>query len=144
MSAITASERKIEHTLYWRFNRFLERYLPAGLYQRSLLIVVVPIVLLQSIMVGVILDRHWDNVTRVLARSLARDISLVIELYDKTEKTPEAVAAFTNMVNERLRLRLTIENDASLPPPVPTPWLSLVDSRLTRYLDNETGRPFWI
>jgi two-component system osmolarity sensor histidine kinase EnvZ len=144
MSAITENERKIDHTLYWRFNRFLERYLPAGLYQRSLLIVVVPIVLLQSIMVGVILDRHWDNVTRVLARSLARDISLVIELYDKTEKTPEAVAAFTNMVNERLRLRLTIENDASLPPPVPTPWLSLVDSRLTRYLDNETGRPFWI
>ena len=82
MSAVTETDKKIEpHTLYWRFNRLLERYLPAGLYQRSLLIVVVPIVLLQSIMVGIILDRHWDSVTRVLARSLAREISLVIELY---------------------------------------------------------------
>ena len=29
-----------------------------------------PLVLLQCIMVGIILDRHWDNVTKVLARSL--------------------------------------------------------------------------
>jgi hypothetical protein len=27
-------------------------------------------VLLQTIMAGVVLDRHWDNVTKVLARSL--------------------------------------------------------------------------
>ena len=75
MSAITESDRKIEqHSLYWQFNRFLERYLPAGLYQRSLIILVAPIVLMQSIMVGIILDRHWDNVTKVLARSLAREI----------------------------------------------------------------------
>ena len=67
MSAATETDRKIEHpTLYWRFNRFLERYLPAGLYQRSLLILCVPIVLLQSIMVGIVLDRHWDSVTKVL------------------------------------------------------------------------------
>lgn len=144
MSAVTETEPKIEHpTLYWRFNRFLERYLPAGLYQRSLIIVVAPIVLLQSIMVGIILDRHWDNVTRVLARSLARDISLVIELYGKTERTPEAIDAFTTMVNRRLRLRLEILNNATLPPPKPVPWLSLVDTRLVRYLDHE-GLPAWI
>ena len=145
MSAVTETDRKIEqHTLYWRFNRFLERYLPAGLYQRSLLIVVVPIVLLQSIMVGIILDRHWDNVTKVLARSLAREISLVIELYDKTAKTSEAINELERMANTRLRLRLSIDRDAVLPPPVPAPWLSLVDTRLNRYLDHETGRPFWI
>jgi len=144
MSVASESEPKIEHpTLYWRFNRFLERYLPGGLYQRSLIIVVAPIVLLQSIMVGVILDRHWDNVTRVLARSLARDISLVIELYGKTEKSPAAIANFTEMVNRRLRLRLEIQDNASLPPPKPAPWLSIVDTRLSRYLDNE-GLPAWI
>ena len=61
-------------SLWWQFNRFLERHLPAGLYQRSLIILVAPMVLLQSIMAGIILERHWDNVTKVLARSLAREI----------------------------------------------------------------------
>jgi two-component system osmolarity sensor histidine kinase EnvZ len=143
--AVSETERKIEQpTLYWRFNRFLERYLPAGLYQRSLLIVVIPIVLLQSIMVGVILDRHWDSVTKVLARSLAREISLLIELYDRSDKSPQAIEQLQAMTNDRLHLRLTVERDAVLPAPLPTPWLSLVDTRLTRYLDHETGRPFWI
>jgi len=31
-----------------------------------------------------------------------------------------------------------------LPPPLPTPLFSPVDTRLTRYLTNDTGRPFWI
>jgi two-component system, OmpR family, osmolarity sensor histidine kinase EnvZ len=144
MSAVTESQGKIDHTLWWRFNRLLERYLPAGLYQRSLLIVVVPIVLLQSIMVGIVLDRHWDNVTKVLARSLARDISLVIELYDKSARTPETIDELEKMATQRLRLRLSVEHNASLPPPLPVPWLSIVDARLSRYLDNEAGRPFWI
>ena len=56
--------------LYFRFNRFLERHLPAGLFPRALIIVVAPMVLLQTIMTGLILDQHWDNVTKVLARAL--------------------------------------------------------------------------
>ncbi len=145
MTAATETERKIEQpTLYWRFNRFLERYLPSGLYQRSLLIVVIPIVLLQSIMVGIVLDRHWDSVTKVLARSLAREISMIIELYDRSDKTPQAVAELQKLTNDRLRLRLSVERNAALPAPLPTPWLSIVDTRLNRYLDHETGRPFWI
>jgi two-component system osmolarity sensor histidine kinase EnvZ len=145
MSVATEMDRKIERpTLYWRFNRFLERYLPAGLYQRSLLIVVIPIVLLQSIMVGIVLDRHWDSVTKVLARSLAREISLIIELYDQSDKTPQAIERLREMTNDRLHLRLTVDRDSALPPPMPVPWLSMVDTRLNRYLDHETGRPFWI
>jgi two-component system osmolarity sensor histidine kinase EnvZ len=145
MSVVTETDRKIEHpTLYRRFNRLLERYLPAGLYQRSLLILCVPIVLLQSIMVGIVLDRHWDSVTRVLARSLAREISMIIELYDRSDKSPQAVTDLQDLINERLHLSLSVDRNAELPAPRPAPWLSIVDTRLTRFLDRETGRPFWI
>ena len=54
-----------------------------GCIQRALIILVAPMVLLQTIMTGLILDRHWDNVTKVLARSLAREIGLVTDLYDQ-------------------------------------------------------------
>ena len=133
-----------DKTLYFRFSRFLERHLPSGLYQRALIILVVPMALLQLIMTGVILDRHWDNVTKVLARSLSREIALVIGLYDTSDKSDAALAKIETMANERLRLGLTIMRGAELPPPVEPPLFSLVDTRLSRYLTNFTGRPFWI
>lgn len=129
---------------YRRFNLFLERHLPEGLFPRALIILVAPMVLLQTIMTGLILDRHSDNVTRILARSFARDISLLVQLYEESDKTEAAVTRIEQLANSRLALGLAIQRDAVLPEPLPQPWFSFVDTRLTRYLTLETGKPFWI
>lgn len=129
---------------YRRFNLFLERHLPEGLFPRALIILVAPMVLLQTIMTGLILDRHSDNVTRILARSFARDISLLVQLYEESDKTAAAVARIEQLANTRLALGLTIQRNGVLPEPLPQPWFSFVDTRLTRYLTVETGKPFWI
>jgi two-component system osmolarity sensor histidine kinase EnvZ len=144
MTLSTAAERPDSPELWRRFNRFLERHLPAGLYQRSLIIIIAPIVVLQSIMVGIILDRHWDNVTKVMSRSLSREIALITDLYDRSDKSPAALEQVEDLANRRLRLGLTIEQGTELPAPIDAPWLSLVDTRLNRYLQREIGRPFWI
>jgi len=141
---VTHAPPQASRSLWWKFNRFLQRYLPARLYQRSLIILVAPMVLLQSIMAGIILERHWDNVTKVLARSLAREIGLINELYDRSNKTPAALDEIENIANRRLKLNLTILENASLPDPVSPPLFSLVDSKLTRYLTKDIGKPFWI
>ena len=130
--------------VYRRFNLFLERHMPSGLFARALIILVAPMVVLQTIMTGLILDRHSDNVTRILARSIARDISLLIQLYEESDKTPAAVGHIESLANDRLFLGLTIQHDAKLPEPLPQPMFSFVDTRLTRYLASETGKPFWI
>jgi two-component system osmolarity sensor histidine kinase EnvZ len=129
---------------YYRFSRFLERHMPTGLYQRSLIILIAPIVLLQSIMTGFILDRHWDNVTKVLARSLAREIGMVIQLYDTSDKSDAALKRIEDLANLRLRLGLEIIRNADLPPPVEAPLFSRVDTRLNHYLTVDTGRRFWL
>ncbi|CAN5309360.1 ATP-binding protein [soil metagenome] len=145
MTVIPVPEiKRRRRTLYSHFNRFLERYLPEGLYQRSLIIIIAPMVLLQGIMVGIILERHWDNVTQVLGRSLSREIGLVMDLYNASPKTPAALDEVENIANNRLRLGLTIEQNAKLPAPIRPPFLSLVDTKLTKYLTRDTGRPFWI
>jgi two-component system osmolarity sensor histidine kinase EnvZ len=131
-------------TLYYRFSRFLERHLPRRLYSRSLIIVIAPIVLLQTIMAGIILDRHWDNVTRVLAKSVAREVGLITELYDKSDKSPAAVAQIQDLVSRRLNLDITIVRGEKLPEPINRTLYSLVDSKMTKYLVQSTGRPFWI
>lgn len=131
-------------TIYHQFNRFLERHLPSGLFQRALIILVAPMLLLQTIMTGLVLDRHWDNVTRSLSRSVAREVGLLTELYTLSSKTPGDVQRIEDYANRRLDLGLTFVRGEALPAPLPEPFFSPVDIRLKRYLDWEAGKPFWV
>jgi two-component system, OmpR family, osmolarity sensor histidine kinase EnvZ len=129
--------------LYDRFNAFLERHMPEGLFPRALIILVAPVVLLQTIMTGLIFERHFENVTRLLARSFARDVSMLVQLYDESDRSPAAKARIESLANGTLKLKLLIE-EGSLPAPLPEPFFSRADTRLNRELTVETGKPFWI
>ena len=43
--------------------------MPKGLYARALIIIIAPMVLLQSVLTFVFLERHWQTVTRRLSSS---------------------------------------------------------------------------
>ena len=58
----------------------LKSFLPKGLYSRSLLIIIVPIVVLQGILTFVFLDRHWQLVTRKLSSAVASEIAIFIDV----------------------------------------------------------------
>ena len=130
--------------LYDRFNTFLERRMPEGLFPRALIILVAPVVLLQTIMTGLIFERHFENVTRLLARSFARDVSMLIQLYEDSDRSRTAAERIESLANGTLKLQLAIEPGA-LPAALPEPFLySRADTRLTRELTVETRKPFWI
>jgi two-component system osmolarity sensor histidine kinase EnvZ len=128
------------HSLKWRFDRFLERHLPDRLYQRSLIIVIAPMVLLQAIMAFIIMERHWDNVTNALAKTVAREITFVTALYETSPKTPDAVARLLDTANRTLEVRFSLEHRTSLPSAGPKPLFSLVDKKLTNYLEDRIDR----
>ena len=128
----------------WRFNRLLERYLPGDLYRRALLIVIVPMVVLQSIMAFVILERHWSKVTKSLSKSVVREVAFVINLYEKGDRSPAAIEQLQKLANESLGIGLQIQTDSELPPPAPKPLFSILDARLTKYIGRYVGKPFWI
>src|SRR5687768_12120773 len=65
-----------------RIVRWLRRQLPMGLYARSLLIVIIPMVLLQSVVAFVFMERHWQLVTQRLSAAVTGDIAAVIDLID--------------------------------------------------------------
>ena len=133
-----------QNRLYSAFNAFLERHMPEGLFPRALIILVAPVVLLQTIMTGLIFDRHFENVTRLLARSFARDVSVLIQLYEQSDRSPAAEARIETLANDTLKLGLVIE-PGTLPAPQPEPFfLARADTRLNRELSVETGKPFWI
>jgi two-component system osmolarity sensor histidine kinase EnvZ len=65
-------------------NSFIKRFLPRGLFGRSLIIIVAPIVLMLSILTYVFFERELDITTRSLARDVAADVSLLVALEDST------------------------------------------------------------
>jgi two-component system, OmpR family, osmolarity sensor histidine kinase EnvZ len=131
-------------TIYNRFNRVLEHYLPHGLYRRAMLILVVPVLLMQLLMVYAILDRYWDNVTRVLSHSLSRDIGLVLDSYERSDKSPAAVEQMKKNAEDQFELQLDVIQGASLPAQSTPAFYQLFDAKMQRYLARETTRPFWV
>ncbi len=131
-----------EPTFYNKFNRWLERYAPAGLYRRAMLILIVPVLLMQLIVAGFILDRHWDNMTKVLARALSRDVGILVELYNRSDKSEAAATDIEQLAKARLGLELSVLRNAKLPT-VPDPaFYQLFDVKMQKYLARETGKPF--
>ena len=71
----------------WRFSaRWLRHWLPTGLYTRSLLIIILPMVLLQIVVAAVFMERHWQMVTERLSAAVTRDIAAVISCWKRTLK----------------------------------------------------------
>ena len=60
----------------------LKRFLPRGLFGRSLIIIVAPIVLLQAIIAYVFFERDLETTTRRLARDVAADMAMLVALED--------------------------------------------------------------
>lgn len=130
--------------LYAKFNDFLETYAPHGLYGRALAIMITPVVLLQILMAGIIIERYWDNVTKVLARSLSNEIGLLISLYEASDKSDAALKNIQLLASENLRMKFDFERATDLPAALPSPWFSLFDAKIKYYLSQESDRPFWV
>lgn len=134
----------IRQTLYDRFNVFLETYAPHGLYGRALTILITPVVLLQLLMAGVILERYWDNVTKVLAQSLSDEIGLLINIYERSNRSNAAMDDIRNLARTRLQMNFDYERGAALPTDIKISPFSLFDSKINYYLKMDSNRNFWV
>ncbi len=98
--------------------QFIKRFLPRGLFGRSLIIIVAPMVLLQGVVTYVFFERDLDATTRRLARDVAGDVALLVTLEDSTPALErDAVRALSA---RQLRYRLTFHDGARLPPSLPS------------------------
>ncbi len=63
--------------------------MPKGLYARALIIIIAPMVLLQSVVTFVFLERHWQTVTHRLSTVTVQNISMLIDVYEELPKAAE-------------------------------------------------------
>jgi len=92
----------------------LKRFLPRGLFGRSLIIIVAPIVLLQAIIAYVFFERDLDTTTRRLARDVAADIAMLVALEDENQGTQRL--ALRTLAERQLAYRINFLPGQNLPP----------------------------
>lgn len=145
MVAIPTSEEATTVVRPWlkRIGAGFTRYLPAGLYPRSLIIVVAPMVLLQSILVLIFMERHWDAVTKQLSAAVTRDISMLVQQYENYERD-DNYQQLIDLARDSLEMSMSILPGEALPADRPKPFFRLLDNALGAELSVRVGKPYWI
>lgn len=142
MSALDNPMVAFPRRVWRRIALWLRAKMPKGLFARSLLIVIVPMLLLQAAVAYFFMERHWQAITYRLSRLLVQEIAGLIDVY---ETYPQDKSGDTiTRIAERMNLQATITPKGLLPPPLPKPFFSLLDSVLSDELRKQIGRPFWL
>ncbi|MBN9021123.1 MAG: HAMP domain-containing protein [Rhizobiales bacterium] len=126
-----------------RFARGIGDLMPKGLFARSLIIIIAPVVLLQALVAFVFMEEHWQQVTARLSAAVVADIAAVVDLIERNpdEASLDDVA---RIAKRRLGLNIAILPPGPLPPAAPKPFFDLLDRNFSRALTKEIGKPFWI
>src|SRR5580704_14967283 len=131
------------YDLYDRAGIWLKGTMPKGLYARALLIIIVPMVVLQSVVAFVFMERHWNLVTQRLSAGVVQDIAALIEIYRGYPQDPDRTL-LRRIAQEKLDLVVDFLPVNELPAPGPKPFFSLLDESLSEEISRQIGRPFWI
>ena len=120
----------------------LKNYIPSGLYSRSLMIIIIPIVLIQIVAGYVFLERHWNTVTKRLSHAVISDLSLLVDLRMGDTQTDDE--ELIRLADESFEMSIAFLPGETLPEPVPRPFVDLLDDSLSDEIENLVGRPFWL
>ena len=126
-----------------RLSRWLNSVMPKGLYARALLIIILPMVILQSVIAFVFMERHWNVVTQRLSAGVVQDIAALIDVYRAYPQDKDQTQIRT-IAQQRLGLVVDFLPAGEMPPPGPKPFFSLLDQTLSEELRKQIARPYWI
>ena len=141
LTLIRNASQRVSAVNGWMGNAF-KSWMPTGLYARALLIMIVPMVILQTVVAFVFMERHWNTVTRRLSAAVVQDIASLIDVYKSYPQDKDR--AQLKRIGQRLQLVVDFLPGGDMPPPGPKPFFSLLDQTLSVQLGRQIGRPFWI
>jgi two-component system osmolarity sensor histidine kinase EnvZ len=137
-----AASRRVAEANGWLGQRF-NAFMPKGLYARALLIMIVPMVVLQSVVAFVFMERHWNTVTRRLSAAVVQDIAALIDVYKAYPQDKDRTQLRT-IAQMRLGLVVDFLPVGEMPAAGPKPFFSLLDQSISTQIGRQIARPFWI
>ena len=120
-----------------RSTHWLNKMMPKGLYARALLIIIIPMVLLQSVIAYIFMERHWSIVTQRLSAGVVSDIGALIDVYRGYPQDADR-AQIKRIAQDRLGLTVDFLPLADMPPPGPKPFFRCWTSRCRRNCESRS------
>jgi two-component system osmolarity sensor histidine kinase EnvZ len=115
--------------------RMLKRGLPRGLFGRSLLIIIMPIVILQGIVTYAFFERHYDVVTRHMAQGVAGEVAYLVKIVN-TAPTPQERDKLLMLAAQGLNYQISFQPGAHVENP---PRHRAIDDALTGTFRDQLG-----
>ena len=126
-----------------RFSGAIGGALPKGLFARSLLIIITPVVLLQALVAFVFMERNWAAVTARLSQATVGDIAAVVDIIENYPQDGN-FETITAIATSRFGLSIAVLPPEPLPLPGPKPFFAPLDRVLAQEITRQVGKPFWI
>ena len=146
-SALRQRKERVVTRLSRRYTWLRQQFsglLPKGLYVRSLIIIIAPIIVLQAVVAYFFMERHWRNVTGRLSQGLAGEIAMIIDLHN-ANRSEEGTELLVRTVKWRLGHDISFTPPEILPPVnQPHILLSFLDNVLGKELIRQVQKPFWL
>jgi two-component system osmolarity sensor histidine kinase EnvZ len=120
---------------------WLKSLLPTGLFGRSLLIIVSPLILLQVIASVIFYEQHWQIVSRRLASAVAGEVALAVAQIEAIG-TGEERRQHLNEIGALLGVAFAWHDGEILANQSPDPDEDPVADGLIRAIDERLDRPF--
>ncbi len=117
-----------------------KRLLPTSLLARALLILLVPILLVQGTAAWLFYNRHWDNISRYLASSVAGDIALLTESFHSSNTQERA--ELMDLSNRTLGIALKWQPGAKLRPNAASPFDDALFVDAAHQIEQRMHYPF--
>src|SRR3954462_7490572 len=117
-----------------RSGQSLRGVMPKGLHARALLIIIVPMVVLQSVVAFVFMERHWNTVTQRLSSAVVQDIAALIDVYTTLQADQAPIG---RLAREKLGLAVDFLPVSEMPPPGPKPFFDLLDQSLSEEISKQ-------
>ena len=116
----------------------LKKISPNGLYTRSLIIIIAPIVVLQAILTFVFLERHWQLVTKKLSSSVVSEIGMIIKMQKETDQ--ETISSYAKEFYD-ISINYYSNQEISLDNNIPK---TIVERTLVREIGERLDTKTWV
>ena len=122
-------------------NNFVKKILPKGLFYRSLIIVVTPIILLQIIITIVFFDSLWIKTNKGMTRSLVNEVKSLLDIYNSEKE--ENRQMIIDLYNKNFDFVVSLKENEILPQKKMERWYSPIDRSLRRDLKSAFPNEYW-
>ncbi len=121
----------------------LRKYLPKSLFWRSVLIVVAPMVILQAVVAYLIVERHFDGVTRQMSDAAASELRYLV---DSVSQADSAALARDELgrASRTLGYDIVLLEGAKLPPSADPLFFDVIGRAVEDTFREVMARPIFV